>query len=65
MATVTVTSAFPSSCGGDAVALVFEYMAATRPRPGGPCQLASVSFPLCSSVNVAACKMSTARRESS
>ncbi len=39
-AAARVVSAFPAGCGGDATALVFEYMAATqaetgRPVPGG------------------------------
>jgi hypothetical protein len=34
LATVTVTSAFPASRGGDAAALVFEYMAATQAENG-------------------------------
>jgi putative acetyltransferase len=36
MATVTVTSAFPASRGGDAVAFAFEYMAATQAETGRP-----------------------------
>ena len=36
MAAVTVTSAFPAGRGGDAVALVFECMAATQAETGRP-----------------------------
>lgn len=55
MATVTVTSAFPASRGGDAVALVFEYMAATqaetgRPAPAGIDELPAVLQRECSSL---------------
>jgi N-acetylglutamate synthase-like GNAT family acetyltransferase len=55
LATVTVTSAFPASRGGDAVALVFEYMAATqaengRPVPSGVAELPAVLRRECSSL---------------
>jgi GNAT superfamily N-acetyltransferase len=36
MTTATVTSAFPADRGGDAVDLVFEYMAATQAETGRP-----------------------------
>jgi GNAT superfamily N-acetyltransferase len=53
LTTVTVTSAFPASRGGDAVALVFEYMAATqaengRPVPSGTAELPAVLRRECS-----------------
>jgi len=53
MAPVTVTSAFPAGRGGDAVALVFEYMAATqaetgRPVPAGIAELPAVLRRECS-----------------
>jgi hypothetical protein len=55
LATVTVTSAFPASRGGDAAALVFEYMAATqaengRPVPAGIDELPAVLRHECSSL---------------
>jgi GNAT superfamily N-acetyltransferase len=55
LATVTVTSAFPASRGGDAAALVFEYMAATqaengRPVPTGIDELPAVLRHECSSL---------------
>ena len=56
LATVTVTSAFPASRGGDAAALVFEYMAATqaengRPVPSGIAELPAVLRRECSSLH--------------
>jgi len=45
MATVTVTSAFPAGRGGDAVALVFEYMAATQAETGRPVPSAIAELP--------------------
>jgi hypothetical protein len=36
LTSVTVTNAFPASRGGDAAALVFEYMAATQAENGRP-----------------------------
>jgi hypothetical protein len=56
LATVTVTSAFPASRGGDAAAaLVFEYIAATqaengRPVPSGIAELPAVLRRECSSL---------------
>jgi GNAT superfamily N-acetyltransferase len=52
---VTVTSAFPASRGGDAAALVFEYMAATqaengRPVPSGVAELPAMLRRECSSL---------------
>jgi hypothetical protein len=46
MATATVTNAFPAGRSGDAVALVFEYMAATQSEPSrGPTSSVDADIP--------------------